>query len=140
MQSHLTHRESRIVRVAVIGAGTMGHGIAQVAAGAGFLTHLTDIDPEAIASGRNRIHANLLGAVARGKLTQESANATMARVVGVSGIEAAARDADLVVEAVLEDLVVKQSLFQQLDRTVGDDTILATNTSSLSVSRIAGAT
>ena len=140
MQSPILYRESRIVRVAVIGAGTMGHGIAQVAAEAGFITHLTDASPEAIASGRHRIQANLLGAVARGKLTQESADAAITRVIGVPGIEAAARDVDLVVEAVLEDLVLKQSLFRQLDRVVGDDTILATNTSSLSVSRIAEAT
>jgi len=64
----------------------------------------------------------------------------MSRVTGAPGIEAAARDADLVIEAILEDLTLKQSLFQQLDSVVGDDTILATNTSSLSVTRIAKAT
>jgi 3-hydroxybutyryl-CoA dehydrogenase len=140
MQSQITRHQSRIVRVAVVGAGTMGHGIAQVAAVAGYITRLTDTNPEAIASGRNRIQANLVGAVARGTLTRESADAAMSRVTGVPGVEAAARDADLVIEAVLEDLVLKQSLFRQLDGLVGDDTILATNTSSLSVTRIAEAT
>ncbi len=140
MQSQVTNHESRIRTVTVIGAGTMGHGIAQVAAVAGYITHLTDANPEAIASSRDRIQANLAGAVARGKLTQESADAAMSRVTGVPGVEAAARDADLVIEAVLEDLLLKQSLFQQLDSLVRDDTILATNTSSLSVTRIAEAT
>ncbi len=118
----------------------MGHGIAQVAAIAGYITRLTDASPEAIVSGRNRIQANLIGAVTRGKLTQEAADAAMSRVTGVPGVEAAARDADLVIEAILEDLALKQSLFQQLDGVVGDETILATNTSSLSVTRIAKAT
>ena len=140
MQSQVTNHESRIRTVTVIGAGTMGHGIAQGAAVAGYITHLTDANPEAIASSRDRIQANLAGAVARGKLTQESADAAMSRVTGVPGVEAAARDADLVIEAVLEDLLLKQSLFQQLDSLVRDDTILATNTSSLSVTRIAEAT
>jgi 3-hydroxybutyryl-CoA dehydrogenase len=140
MQSRITNHESRIRRVTVIGAGTMGHGIAQVAAVAGYLTHVTDANPEAIVSGRNRIQANLGGAVARGKLTQAAADAALSRVTGVPGVEDAARDADLVIEAILEDLVLKQSLFQQLDSVVGDDTILATNTSSLSVTRIAEAT
>jgi len=140
VESRITNHKSRIRTVAVIGAGTMGHGIAQVAAVAGYDTRLTDANPEAIVSGRNRIQSNLIGAVARGKLTQEAADAAMSRVTGAPGIEAAARDADLVIEAILEDLTLKQSLFQQLDSVVGDDTILATNTSSLSVTRIAKAT
>jgi 3-hydroxybutyryl-CoA dehydrogenase len=117
----------------------MGHGIAQVAAMAGYDTRLTDSDEGAAAAGWERIQANLAGAVKRGKLTQESADAASARVVPVAELDAAVRDADLVVEAVVEDLVVKQSLFQRLDGLVRDDTILATNTSSLSVTRIAEA-
>lgn len=140
VESRITNHKSRIRTVAVIGAGTMGHGIAQVAAVAGYNTRLTDANPEAIVSGRNRIQSNLIGAVARGKLTQGAADSAMSRVTGAPGIEAAARDADLVIEAILEDLTLKQSLFQQLDSVVGDDTILATNTSSLSVTRIAKAT
>ncbi len=127
-------------RVAVIGAGTMGHGIAQVAAMAGYDTRLTDSDPEAIASGRDRIQANLAGAVTRGKLTQQAADAAIARVVPAASLDLAARDADLVIEAIVEDIAVKQSLFTQLDSLVRDDTILATNTSSLSVTRIAEVT
>ena len=127
-------------RVAVIGAGTMGHGIAQVAAMAGYDTRLTDADPEAVAGGRDRIQANLAGAVTRGKLTQQAADAAIARVVPAANLDLAVRDADLVIEAIVEDLIVKQSLFMQLDSIVRDDTILATNTSSLSVTRIAEVT
>ena len=118
----------------------MGHGIAQVAAMAGYDARLTDSDPDAAAAGLEHIQANLAGAVTRGKLTRRSADAAIARVVPAATLAAAALDADLVIEAVLEDLVVKQSLFQQLDGLVRDDTILATNTSSLSVTRIADAT
>jgi 3-hydroxybutyryl-CoA dehydrogenase len=131
--------ESRIVRVAVIGAGTMGHGIAQVAAMAGYDTRLTDSDPDASAAAWDRIQSNLAGAVKRGKLTQESADTAIANVVPVAGLDTAVREADLVIEAVAEDLAVKQSLFRQLDSLVRDDSILATNTSSLSVTRIAEA-
>ena len=124
----------------MIGAGTMGHGIAQVAAMAGYEARLTDSDPEAVAAGWERIRVNLAGAVTRGKMTQESADAAIARVIPVASLNIAARDADLVIEAILEDLVVKQSLFQQLDGLGRDETIFATNTSSLSVTRIADAT
>jgi 3-hydroxybutyryl-CoA dehydrogenase len=117
----------------------MGHGIAQVAAMAGYDTRLTDSDPEASAAGWERIQSNLAGAVNRGKLTQESADAAIARVVPVAGLDTAVNDADLVIEAIVEDLAVKQSLFRQLDGLVRGDAILATNTSSLSVTRIAGA-
>jgi len=129
-----------IRRVAVIGAGTMGHGIAQVAAMAGYQTWLTDSNPETLAEARSRIASNLEGAVKRGKITQDDANAAAARVQTAVDVAAAARDADLVIEAVAEDLDIKEQLFQQLDAVVGDDAVLASNTSSLSVTRIAHAT
>ena len=140
MPSAITNQESGIARVAVIGAGTMGHGIAQVAAMAGYETRLTDANGEALATAWKRIESNLAGAVSRGKLTQEQAVAATARVTPVADLEMAVRDADLVIEAVVEDLDVKQALFTQLDVAVRDSAILATNTSSLSVGRIAQAT
>src|SRR5712691_302050 len=140
MESQIANQKSRINRIAVIGAGTMGHGIAQAAAMAGYETRLTHSYPDAIAAAWDRIHANLAGAVDRGKLTRDQADAAAAMVMPVATLDVAARDADLVIEAVLEDLAVKQALFQQLDSTVSDTTILATNTSSLSVTRIAAAT
>jgi 3-hydroxybutyryl-CoA dehydrogenase len=131
---------SEIRRIAVIGAGTMGHGIAQVAAMAGYQTRLTDTNPDALTAAMGYIASNLTGAVERSKITQEDAEAATARIATAADLPAAVRDADLVIEAVAESLVVKEKLFQQLDAAVADETILATNTSSLSVTRIANAT
>jgi len=127
-------------RVAVVGAGTMGHGIAQVAAVAGFETRLTDVNTDALASAWQHIQSNLAGAVGRGKLTQAQADAAIANVTPVAELEIATRDVDLAIEAVVEDLAVKQALFQRLDALVADTAILATNTSSLSVTAISAAT
>ena len=140
MESPIANRESRIRRVAVIGAGTMGHGIAQVAAMAGFETVLTDVNPSAIAAGRERIQANLAGAVQRGKMGADAAVAALSRITGADDLADAVRDADLVVEAVIEDLDVKRALFARVDAVVSSGAILATNTSSLSVWRIAEGT
>ncbi len=118
----------------------MGHGIAQVAAMAGYETRLTDADGDALGAAWQRIQSNLAGAVSRGKLTQAQADAATAHVTPVGDLALAARDADLVIEAIVEDLGIKQSLFTRLDALVGASAILATNTSSLSVGRIAQAT
>jgi 3-hydroxybutyryl-CoA dehydrogenase len=118
----------------------MGHGIAQVAAMAGYETRLTDANTEALTTAWERIQSNLAGAVSRGKLTQARADAATAGIRPVADLATAARDADLVIEAVVEEVAVKQALFRQLDEVVADSAILATNTSSLSVGRIAAAT
>jgi 3-hydroxybutyryl-CoA dehydrogenase len=133
-------RPDSLSRIAVIGAGTMGHGIAQVAAMAGYETRLTDASADSLAAAWSRIQSNLAGAVSRGKLTRAQADAAIANIVPVAELSTAARDADLVIEAVVEEMAVKQSLFRQLDAVVPDETILATNTSSLSVARIAEGT
>ena len=140
MQSQIANQRSQIIRVVVIGAGTMGHGIAQVAAMAGYETRLTDANADALAVACDRIQSNLAGAVARGKMTQAQLEAATATLMPLTDLHTAVRGADLVIEAVVEDLSVKQALFQQLDIVVSDGTILATNTSSLSVTRIAEAT
>jgi len=129
-----------IRRVAVIGAGTMGHGIAQVAAMAGYETRLTDTSSDALDGAMSRIASNLSGAVSRSKMTQKDADAAIARIATAADLMASVRDADLVIEAVAEDLAAKEQLFRQLDAVVGDAAILATNTSSLSVTQIASAT
>jgi 3-hydroxybutyryl-CoA dehydrogenase len=118
----------------------MGHGIAQVASMAGYQTRLTDANPDALNAAMSRIAANLTGAVNRSKITQDDADAATARIVTAANLAAAVSDADLVIEAVAESLAVKEKLFQQLDAAVSDTAILATNTSSLSVTRIANAT
>lgn len=130
---------SRIHRVAVIGAGTMGHGIAQVAALAGLPTRITDADARALKTAPERIRTNLTGAVSRGKLTQATADAAMARIVAAPNVAEAVRDADLIIEAIVEDLQAKRDLFSLLGEIAAPSTVLATNTSSLSVGRIAAA-
>jgi 3-hydroxybutyryl-CoA dehydrogenase len=118
----------------------MGHGIAQAAAMAGYQTRLTDASSDALTAAVSRIASNLAGAVSRSKMTQDDADAAIARIATGADLAAAVGDADLVIEAVVEDLDIKEQLFRQLDAVVGDAAILATNTSSLSITRIAGAT
>ncbi len=124
-------------RVAIIGAGTMGHGIAQVAAVAGFGTRLTDADTEALPRALERVRTNLAGGVGRGKISQDAADAAIERLQIADTVAEAVRDADLVIEAVVEDLSVKQALFAEIEPLIAEDTVLATNTSSLSIAGIA---
>ena len=139
MESQIRNHIAQIRRVAVVGAGTMGHGIAQVAAMAGYQTGLTDASGDALTTAMRRIASNLTGAVNRGKITQDEADAATSRIEPAD-LAAAVGDADLVIEAVAEDLDIKEALFRQLDAVVGTEAILATNTSSLSVTHIANAT
>ncbi|MGD0992849.1 MAG: 3-hydroxyacyl-CoA dehydrogenase family protein [Gemmatimonadales bacterium] len=131
---------SDVTTVAVIGAGTMGHGIAQVAAQAGCTVRLADAVPGAAARGLARVRKNLDGAVERGKTTPAERDAALARLVTADAVDACARDADLIVEAVPEDLDLKRALFARLDAVAPERALLATNTSSLSVAVIAAAT
>ena len=124
--------------VAVVGAGTMGHGIAQVAAQAGYAVHLADALPGAAARGLERIRANLEGAVQRGKASAAERDAALARIAVAADALTAARGAALVIEAVPEDLDLKCSLFRALGGAA-PEAVLATNTSSLSVAAIAAA-
>jgi len=139
MESQIRNHIAQIRRVAVVGAGTMGHGIAQVAAMAGYQTGLTDASGDALTTAMRRIASDLTGAVNRGKITQDEADAATSRIEPAD-LAAAVGDADLVIEAVAEDLDIKEALFRQLDAVVGTEAILATNTSSLSVTHIANAT
>jgi 3-hydroxybutyryl-CoA dehydrogenase len=126
--------------VSVIGAGTMGHGIAQVAAVAGFTVRLTDTRAQALDAARSRIGENLAGAVRRGKLTREAADAASDRVAISTDLRGAVEDAAVVIEAVVEDLDMKRRTFVDVESAAPSDAILATNTSSLSVATIAAAT
>jgi 3-hydroxybutyryl-CoA dehydrogenase len=128
-----------IRRIAVIGAGTMGHGIAQVAAQALFAVRLADAVSGAARRGVERVRANLDSAVQRGKATPAERAAALERLVVEDEVAAAVRDADLVIEAAPEDLEVKRRLFADLDRHAPATAVLATNTSSLSVTAIAAA-
>jgi len=124
-----------IEKIAVIGAGTMGHGIAQVAARAGYEVVLEDVSDGFVMYGLARIADNLKKGVARGKLSEEEMRTTLARVRTTTHLNSVAT-ADLVIEAVVEELEVKQRLFAQLDQVCKPETILATNTASLSVTVI----
>jgi 3-hydroxybutyryl-CoA dehydrogenase len=125
-------------RVAVIGAGTMGHGIAHVSAMAGFDTVLTDASAEVLAAAVRSVRANLQKGVEKGKLTQEAMDAGLARL-STGTLEEAAAGADLVIEAVPERLELKQGLFRRVAELAPAGCVLATNTSSLSVGAIAAA-
>ena len=127
------------MRIAVVGAGTMGHGIAQVAAVAGDVVVLTDTREEVLEPALARIRTNLAGGVERGKITQDAAAAALERISVTPSLAEAVRGAELVIEAVVERLDVKQQLFRQLEAGAPPTAVLATNTSSLSVARIAAA-
>jgi 3-hydroxybutyryl-CoA dehydrogenase len=124
------------VPVLVVGAGIMGAGIAQVAAQAGHAVMLYDTREGAAAQAKTQLQATLDGLVAKGKLGADAAAAALARISPV-GTLAEAADAGLVVEAIVEKLDVKRGLFRDLEALVGDDCVLATNTSSISVTAIA---
>ncbi len=126
-------------RVAVVGAGTMGGGIAMAFANAGIPVWLIDADAAGLDRGLARIRANYAQSVERGKLDAAEADARMARIHGTLKLADAA-EADLFVEAVFEDLALKQSVFRDLDAVAGPGAILATNTSGLDIDAIAAAT
>ncbi len=126
-----------IDKVGVIGAGTMGHGIAQVAAMAGCEVVLQDIDAGVLERGLAKIRTNLQKGVDRGKVDPELMEASLVRITGVSALEHVADGADLVVEAVPEKLALKQQLFGALQELADEACIFGTNTSSLSVAKIA---
>ena len=128
-----------IKRVAVIGAGTMGAGIAYSGLNAGFKVTVLDNDEAGLARGRKTIEGYYEGGVARGKVSQAAANDGLNRLQ-TSRDYAAVADADLVIEAVFEKMAIKQNVFARLDEVCRADAILATNTSTLDVDRIASAT
>jgi 3-hydroxybutyryl-CoA dehydrogenase len=123
--------------ITVLGAGTMGHGIAQVCAAAGYTTRLFDVRRELVDAGLAKVAQNLEVGVQKGKVTAEQKAAALALLSGEADLAAAVRGADLVIEAVPEKIELKQSLFREVAAVTGDAAILATNTSSLSVTAIA---
>jgi 3-hydroxybutyryl-CoA dehydrogenase len=129
-----------IERVAVIGAGTMGAGIAQVCAQAGWDTRLYDAFPEGLARGMERIEAFWEKGIARGKTTAEQREVWRRHLRAESDMKAALNDVELVIEAVPEIPELKHSIFAQLDELAPDHAVLGTNTSSLSIADIAAAT
>jgi 3-hydroxybutyryl-CoA dehydrogenase len=123
--------------VLVIGAGIMGAGIAQVAAQAGHDVRLHDMRPHAAAQARDKLAATFDALVGKGKLPADQASATLARIRPVESLADGARGCGLVVEAIVENLEAKRALFKELETLVGPDCVLATNTSSISVTALA---
>ena len=128
-----------IERIAVLGAGTMGHGIAHVCAAAGFTTTLFDVSAEAVESGLQKIAANLDKGIARGKVSQEAKASTLGNLSGNADFDAAVGDAHLVIEAVPEKLALKHDVLGRAAKLAHPNAILGTNTSSLSIHAIAAA-
>ena len=124
--------------IAVLGAGTMGHGIAQVAAAAGYSVVMRDVNDGALARGMQAITRNLAKAIQLGKLTEADRDATTRRIRTVTDL-AEIRDADLVIEAAPEHLDLKRDLLREAEALMNQDGIFASNTSSLSISEIAAA-
>ncbi len=125
--------------IAVLGAGTMGHGIAHICAAAGYDTRLFDIRQDLVDTGLARIDANLESGIRKGKVTADQRTATLKHLSGSADLATAVGGADVVIEAVPERLELKQTLLRNVAAITGPAAILATNTSSLSVSDIAAA-
>jgi 3-hydroxybutyryl-CoA dehydrogenase len=126
--------------IAVIGAGIMGRGIAQVAALGGYRTLLEDVLPAALSKAESELRANLDKAVELKKVSSQDAEAAIGRLGYAGSVEEAAREADLVIEAVPEEMESKIEIFTLLDKICRPETILASNTSSLSITEIASVT
>jgi 3-hydroxybutyryl-CoA dehydrogenase len=122
----------QIQKVGVLGAGLMGHGIAQVAAQSGYQVVLREVDEQTLAKGLSKIDGQLARAVEKGRSTQEDADAVRARIAGTVHYRELA-DCDLVIEAITESLPLKLAMWQEVDEIVKTDALFATNTSSLSV-------
>ncbi|WP_424891209.1 3-hydroxyacyl-CoA dehydrogenase family protein [Streptomyces sp. XH2] len=126
-------------KLAVIGAGLMGSGIAQVSAQAGWDVVLRDVTDAALQRGTDGIKASYEKFVAKGKLEAAAAEQALARITTTTDLDAAA-DADIVVEAVFEDIDTKRDIFRTLDGLVKEETVLASNTSAIPITKIAAAT
>jgi 3-hydroxybutyryl-CoA dehydrogenase len=129
-----------IRRICVLGAGVMGHGIAQVCAQAGYQVNLQDIKDELVQAGINKIQKFLAGGVERKKMTQDEADAILNRIKGIADLKEAVKDVDIMIEAIVEDINVKKNVFKELDQLCRKDTIFASNTSAQSITEMAMAT
>jgi len=125
--------------IVVIGAGTMGNGIAHTAAASGFDVTLIDVAEAFLERGMATISSNLQRGVDKGKMTADEKQQVLGRIRATSDVNAAA-NADIVIEAIIENLAAKTDLFAKLDAITGADCILASNTSSISITKIAAAT
>jgi 3-hydroxybutyryl-CoA dehydrogenase len=129
-----------IKKIGVLGAGLMGSGITQVAAEAGCEVTMRDIEDRFVQGGLNTIKKNYERAIAKGKMTQEQVEGILSRIKGVVDLAVAVKSADVVIEAVVENMDLKKQVYKELDQLCVKEAILASNTSGLSITEIASAT
>jgi 3-hydroxybutyryl-CoA dehydrogenase len=129
-----------IKKICVLGAGLMGSGIAQVAAESGFDVSMRDIEDRFVQNGLNIIRKNYERAIGKGKMEKEQADLTLARIKGIVDLGTAVKGAEIVIEAVIENMNLKKQVYQELDQICVPGTILASNTSGLSITEIASVT
>jgi 3-hydroxybutyryl-CoA dehydrogenase len=129
-----------IKKICVLGAGLMGAGITQVAAETGYEVAMRDIEDRFVQGGLNTIKKNFARAVSKGKMTQERAEEVLSRVKGVVTLAEAVKGADLIIEAIIENMELKKQVYRELEQLCPRETILASNTSGLSITEIASAT
>ena len=129
-----------IKKICVLGAGLMGSGIAQVAAEAGFDVSLRDIEDRFVQSGLNIVRKNYERAISKGKMKKEQADPILAKIKGTVDLATAVKGAEIVIEAVVENMDLKKRVYQELDSLCVPGTILASNTSGLSITEIASVT
>lgn len=133
-------RLSDVRKIAVIGAGTMGAGIAQTCAAAGFQVAMRDIETRFVEGGFRRIREPLMKRVEKGKMTSADVDAILSRIGGVVDLKEAVAGAQVVIEAVFERIEIKRELYTELDRLCPPEVVFASNTSSLSITEMANAT
>ncbi|HOB29332.1 MAG TPA: 3-hydroxybutyryl-CoA dehydrogenase [Bacillota bacterium] len=125
--------------IGVIGAGTMGSGIAQVAAEAGFNVIIRDLEEQFVQRGLTAVEKNLARAVEKGRKSQSEADAVRGRISGTTRLEDLS-EADFIIEAIIENMALKKELYEKLDAICKEETVLASNTSGLSITEMASAT
>jgi len=129
-----------IKTISIFGAGTMGHGIAQIMAQQGYRVLLGDVRQDLLDTAIDRVKKSLQKLAEKGKIDQHQVEGTLSRITGTTDVEELARHADFLIEAISERLDTKKELFKQLDKFCREETIFATNTSTLSITEIASAT
>jgi len=129
-----------VKKIVVIGAGLMGSGIAYISAWNGFEVKMVDIKDEFIEKGMERIRTDVMTGIDKGKMTMSEAEGLMGRLSATTNLEEAVKDADLVIEAIFENMKVKKEIFGKVDAAAPAHTVIASNTSSLSIDELATAT
>jgi 3-hydroxybutyryl-CoA dehydrogenase len=129
-----------VKKICVLGAGLMGSGIAQVAAEAGYEVSMRDIEDRFVQGGLNIIKKNYERAISKGKMTKEQAEGNLSKIKGLVDLAAAVKGADVIIEAVIENMDLKKQVYKELEQLCGKETIFASNTSGLSITEVASVT